>query len=71
MKFLPLSETEQDAVIKCMASLDAAPLQKDSDSEVDLNGLNDVVGTFVKEFAPWTKNVRCLPPQSRSSIDLI
>ena len=55
LKFVPLSKEEQDAVAECMRSLDAAPLQEHSDSEVDLNGLDGVVQTFVQKFAPWTK----------------
>jgi hypothetical protein len=51
----PLSKEEQDAVTECMRSLDAAPLQAQSDSEVDLSGLDGVVQDFVKKFAPWTK----------------
>ena len=55
LEWAPLSKEEQDAVTGCMKSLDAAPLHAQSDSEVDLRGLDGVVNEFVKHFAPWTK----------------
>jgi len=50
-----LSREEQDAVTECMKSLDEAQLQQESDSEVDLNGLDGIVQNFVQKFDPWTK----------------
>jgi len=55
LEYVVLSKEEQDAVTECMKSLDAAPLQAESHSEVDLSGLDSVVQDFVKKFAPWTK----------------
>jgi hypothetical protein len=55
LKPVRLSEDEQDAIIECMKSVDAAPLQANSDSEVDLTGLDGVVERFVEKFDPWTK----------------
>ena len=56
---VPLSEEEHDAVTECMKTLDEAPLQGQSDSEVDLSGLDGVVQEFVQKFDPWTK--ACVP----------
>lgn len=50
-----LTQDQWSAVTECMKSVDAAPLLEESDSEVNLNGLDEVVDTFVAKFAPWTK----------------
>jgi hypothetical protein len=50
-----LNQSEQNAVTDCMKLVDAAPLREDSDSEVDLTNLDDVMRHFSVEFSLWTK----------------
>ena len=50
-----LTPDEQDAVKACMESVDKAPLKEGSDSEVNLQRLDQVVQRFVERFEPWAK----------------
>ena len=50
-----LSKSEQDAVTECMKSIDSAPLQENSDSEVDLKDMDSVVKIFGQQFKLRTK----------------
>jgi hypothetical protein len=55
LECVPLDTKERDAVAECTLSLDAAPFQADSDSAVDLSGLDGVLQNFAEKFTAGEK----------------